>query len=118
MTMQWIRNAAWQALAVLVLCALIVAPVIIAATHGPGLPKDGAQSVELSMHGHSHDEPEPGQSGMAHDATDYEHQTQVVLTHGCDSAFQFSAMRLGMSEVSAGSLPPSGLRRPPKTLSV
>jgi hypothetical protein len=118
MAMQWIICAMRRASAFAVICALIFAPVIIAATHGPGLPVDGALSAEHVMHGHSHDEPEPGQSGVAHDATDHEHQTQVVLTQNSDSVFQLSGLRLGMSDVSAGSLPSSGPRRPPKATSV
>jgi hypothetical protein len=118
MAMQWIICALRRASAFAVVCALIFAPVIIAATHGPGLPVDGALSAEHLMHGHSHDEPEPGQSGVAHDATDHEHQTQLVLTQSSDSVFEFGALRLGISEVSAGSLPPSGLRRPPKAMLV
>ena len=118
MAMQWIICAIRRALALAVVCALILAPLIIATTHGPGLPVDGAVSAENLLHGHSHDMPEPGQFGVAHDATDHEHQTQVVLQHSGDAVFQFSPLRLGMSEVSAGSLPPLGLRRPPKAMSV
>lgn len=118
MAMDWIKSALRRAAALAVLCALILAPVIIAATHGPGLPGDGTLTAEHLLHGHSHDEPEPGQSGVAHDATDHEHQTQVVLTQNSDSIFEFSGLRLGMSDVSAGSLPWSGPRRPPKVMSV
>ena len=118
MAMRWIICAIRRASAFAVVCALILAPVIIAATHGPGLPVDGALSAEHLMHGHSHDEPEPGQSGIAHDATDHEHQTQVVLAQSSESLFEFSALSLGMSEVSAGSFSSSGLRRPPKVMSV
>jgi hypothetical protein len=105
MAMDWIKSALRRAAALAVLCALILAPVIIAATHGPGLPGDGTLTTEHLLHGHSHDEPEPGQSGLAHDATDHEHQTQMVLTQSSESIFQFSCLRLGMSDVSAGSLP-------------
>lgn len=118
MAMRWIICAIRRASALAVVCALIFAPVIIAATHGPGLPADGALSADHLMHGHSHDAPGPAQSGISHDATDHEHQTQVVQAQSSESVFEFSAMRLGMSEVSAGSLPPSGLRRPPKAMSV
>ena len=78
MAMDWIKSALRRAAALAVLCALILAPVIIAATHGPGLPGDGTLTTEHLLHGHSHDEPEPGQSGLAHDATDHEHQTHGV----------------------------------------
>ena len=118
MAMDWIRGALRRAAALAVICALLLAPVIIAATHGPGLPTDGALAAEHLLHGHSHDEPEPGQSGVAHDATDHEHQTQVVLTQNSDSVFLLSGLRLGMSDVSAGSLKSSGPKRPPKAMSV
>lgn len=118
MAMDWIRGALRRAAALAVICALIFAPVIIAATHGPGLPADGTLTVEHLLHGHSHDEPEPGQSGVAHDATDHEHHTQVVLLQGGDCIFQFCALRLGILEVVAGSLLPSGLKRPPKAAQV
>ncbi len=118
MAMDWIKSALRRAAALAVLCALILAPVIIAATHGPGLPGDGTLTTEHLLHGHSHDEPEPGQSGLAHDATDHEHQTQMVLTQSSESIFQFSGLLLGMSDVLAGSLPWSGPRRPPKAMSV
>ncbi|MFN4156662.1 MAG: hypothetical protein ACK4HF_18625 [Paracoccaceae bacterium] len=118
MAINWIIRAMRRASAFAVVCALILAPVIIAVTHGPGVMTDGAMSAEHLLHGHSHDAPEPGQSGLAHDATDHEHQTQVVLTPSSSPVFKFGELRLGMSEVSAGSLPPSGLRRPPKALSV
>lgn len=107
-----------RASAFAVVFALIIAPVIIAATHGPGLPADGVTNAEYLTHGHAHDEAEPGQSGAYHDATDHEHQTQMVLPQGSDSVFHFGGLRLGMSDAAARSLPPSGLRRPPKTPSV
>ena len=117
-TRLWIICAIRQASAFAFVCALILAPVNIALTHGPGLLTEGTLSVEQVLHGHSHDEPDPAQVGVGHDATDHEHQTQVVLPQSSDWLFQFGALRLGMSEVLADSLPPSGLRRPPKILSV
>ena len=118
MTLVGIKIAARGAFVLLTLCALLAAPMVIAMTHGPGPSIDSAQAVEQLVHGHSHDEPEPGQFGGSHDATDHEHPTQIVLSQVNNSVFDLSGLRLGMSDVSAGSLPPSGLRRPPKATSV
>ena len=118
MAMDRIKSVLRRAAALAVICALTLAPVIIAATHGPGLPGDGTLTAEHLSHGHSHDEPEPGHSGVAHDATDHEHQTQMVLPPNNDSSLQFGALRLGISEFAANGLLRSGLRRPPKIVSV
>lgn len=118
MVMEWINRAIRQASVLALICALILAPVIIAVTHGPGILTDGAASMELLLHGHSHDAPEPEQSGIPHDAADHEHQTQVVLPENSDSLVLFSDLQLGMAEISAASLPPAELRRPPRALSV
>ena len=118
MTLVGIKIAARGAFALLMLCALLAAPMVIAITHGPGPSIDSAQAIEQVVHGHSHDELEPGQFGGGHDATDHEHPTQIVLAQISESVFDLSGLRLGMSDVSAGSVPPSGLRRPPKSSSV
>lgn len=114
MVLDWIRGVLRRAVALLTLCAFILAPMIIAATHGPGLPSNSVQAAEHLQHGHSHAEPELGQIGVGHDATDHEHPTQVVLTQGSDAISEFRALHLGMSDVSAGTLVSSGLRRPPR----
>lgn len=118
MTLVGIKIVARGPFVLLMLCALLLAPMVIAMTHGPGPSIDSAQAIEHLVHGHSHDEPEPGQFGGGHDATDHEHPTQIVLSQVSDSVFDFSGLRLGMFDVSAGSLPQSGLRRPPKATSV
>ena len=118
MIRHWIFCVMRRASALAVVCALILAPVIIAATHGPGSPADIGLSAEALSHRHSHDIPDPGQSSVAHDATDHEHQTQMVLPQSSDSVFQFSAMRLGTSDLTANGVLASGLRRPPKTMSL
>lgn len=118
MIKHWIFCVMRRASAFAIVCALILAPVIITATHGPGPPADNGLSAETLSHGHSHDVPEPGQSNVAHDATDHEHQTQMALPQSSDSVFQFSALRLGTSDMTASSLLASGLRRPPKIMSV
>ncbi len=118
MTADGIIGAMRRAVALLTLCAFMIAPVIIAATHGPGLTTDAVQATEHLFHGHSHDAPEPGQSADGHDATDHEHQNQMVLQHTHVAVFDLTALRLGMSDVLATGVPSSGLRRPPKHMSV
>lgn len=118
MTLVGIKIAARGAFALLMLCALLLAPIVISMTHGPGPSIDSAQAIEHLVHGHSHDEPDRGQFGGGHDATDHEHPTQIVLSQVSDSVFDLSGLRLGMSDVSAASLPQSSLRRPPKATSV
>lgn len=116
--MDWYRGVIRQAAALAVLIALILSPVIVSATHGPGMSAEGVPAAEHLLHGHAHDEPEPGPSGVTHDATDHEHQTQVLVPDGSDSVIYFNTMRLGYSEVAAGSLLLSGPRRPPRVLPV
>ena len=117
MVLNWIIGAVRRAFVLMFLCAFILAPTIIAATHGPGLTFDSAQASETLLHGHSHDAPESGEFGAGHDATDHEHQTQIVLPHTNGSVFIWTGLRLVVSDISATGLPGSGLRRPPKDLS-
>jgi len=117
MALELIIGAMRRAVALLTLCAFMIAPLIIAATHGPGLAMNSVQATEHMLHGHSHDEPEPGQFGDGHDATDHEHQSQMVLPHTGGIVFQMSGLRLGISNVLAIGQPSAGLRRPPKDLS-
>jgi hypothetical protein len=117
MKLDWIIGVVRRAVALLAICAFIAAPSIIAATHGPALPTDSVQAAKNLIHGHTHDAPEPGQFGDGHDATDHEHQNQMVLPHTQGAVFVSSGLRLGMSEVSTKGLSSSGLRRPPKQMS-
>lgn len=113
-----LKGAMRQGFALLLLCALVLAPVIIAATHAPGLSMDDALVAEQVWHGHSHDEPEPGRFGGAHDATDHEHQTNMILPQTTGTNSTFGILRLGMLEISSGSVGPSSPKRPPKGMSV
>lgn len=113
-----IRDLTRRALGLLLFCVLVLAPVIISATHAPGLPGNDTQLSERVSHGHSHDEIEPDRSGNAHDATDHEHQTKMILPRANDTVFTFGAPRPGMSEVSDDGLGPSGHRRPPREMLV
>lgn len=118
MRVDWMKGAIRRAFALLVICAFILAPVIISATHGPGLPLVNAQLSDDISHGHTHDEAKPGEFGFGHDATDHEHSTQgLLLGQNTDTVLTYGGLRLGISDVSAASLSPPGLRRPPKVLS-
>lgn len=112
----WGRDAAGFCLA----AALRAGPgaVIIAATHAPGLSIDDAQVAGHVLHGHSHDEPEPGRFGGAHDAAYHEHQTKMILPQTTGTVSSFGILRLGMLEISSGSVGPSSPKRPPKGMSV
>ena len=117
MVRELIKGATRWALPLALFCALVFAPLIIAWTHGPGLPVDSSQAAEQMLHGHSHDSPEPDKSGLGHNATDHEHQTQMLLPQVTETSSDFSAFHIGTSDFLAASLSPPGLRRPPKVLS-
>lgn len=69
--------AARFVVAVMLLLGLILAPVVVLPSHGPGADYL-AQQVDLAQqnHGHSH----AGDSAGQHDATDHEHQAAAILT--------------------------------------
>lgn len=68
-----------RALSALLALALLLAPAVVAATHGPGATLEAAATLAQDLaHGHSHD---MGESG-SHDAADHEHPMQAVLTGG------------------------------------
>lgn len=103
-----------QAAAMLMLCALILAPVIISVTHGPD-PIVEAMQVDAvtAAHDHSHDWDESGKPGQ-HDATDHEHSLSVVLSRGEPSVFELRlADWVGASRLSAG-MSGDSPRRPPR----
>ena len=115
----WIKDVMRRAMALLIVCALFFALMIIAATHGPGLPVANAQITDDVFHGHSHDDPEPGQFGFGHDATDHEHLTQeLLLAQTTDIVSSYGELCLVISHVTAASLSPPSLRRPPKIVFV
>jgi hypothetical protein len=97
--------------AVLVLFALVSAPVAEAATHGPGAvvaeAGHAAWHSEMGHHGHH------GNHGH-HDATDHDHSASVVLPTAPEFALpQGKAHRSARVRDFAG-IGGEGLRRPPK----
>ena len=114
MACDWIKGAMRRAMAMALLCAVIMAPVILSVTHGPGSVADAMQAVAVQVaHGHSHDWEDPGKPGQ-HDATDHEHNVAVVLPSEALSVFELTsavfASEFGFSAGVSG----NGLRRPPR----
>lgn len=70
-----IARAIWS---LMFIAILLVAPLLISATHGPGAYAQALDVVAADLaHGHSHDLDENG--SPQHDATDHEHQTVGLL---------------------------------------
>lgn len=70
-----IVRAIWSLVAI---ATLLVAPLMITATHGPGAYAQAIDAIAADMaHGHSHDL--HGDGSLQHDATDHEHQTLGLL---------------------------------------
>lgn len=114
MILDRIKSAMRRAVAVALLCALIVAPVIISVTHGPGDAANAIQAAAVkAAHGHTHEWDEPGQSGQ-HNATDHEHNVAVVLTGGAQSIFDLKSAAFTTDLGVFADLAGNGLRRPPR----
>lgn len=115
MTPVWIRGAMLQALAVALLCALILAPVVLSVTHGPGAVASAMQAEAAKVaHGHSHDWDGPGKSGQ-HDATDHEHNFAVVLPSWGNEVFGLSSVAKADGPRWHAELSRDGPRRPPRS---
>lgn len=99
--------------AVSLVLALLLAPVVIAVSHGPGAVRV-AQHIVLSdqTHGLSHAEEDAGQ----HDATDHEHQVTAILTVPGKSAFDRNPLRLLHEAMRADGRSREGPRRPPRAV--
>jgi hypothetical protein len=93
---------------VMTLLCFALAPIIVAATHGPAA---AAEAAAVLAHGHSHGDLD--QSG-GHDATDHEHQLSALLPPRADLA-PLPPRDLQLIENPAvGANLPDGLRRPPR----
>lgn len=114
MACDWIKGAMRRAVALVLLCAVIMAPVILSVTHGPGSVADAMQAVAVQVaHGPSHDRDEPGKPGQ-HDATDHEHNVAVVLPSGVLSVFELSSVVSGRELGFSAGMSGKSLRRPPR----
>lgn len=93
---------------VMTLLCFALAPIIVAATHGPAA---AAEAAEILAHGHSHGYAD--QSG-GHDATDHEHQLSALLPPRADPAPLPNRDLQLIEDRAAGPNIPDGLRRPPR----
>ncbi len=103
--------AARFAVAIMLLLALILAPVVILSSHGPGAVYV-AQQADLAQqnHGHSHAEDSVGQ----HDATDHEHPVSAILAGSGKFGFDVQSAVLSHDRPLADGHSRDGPRRPPR----
>jgi len=114
MAIGWIKDAVRRAVAVVLLCALVFAPVGISMTHGPDAVASAVQvDAAKAAHGHAQGWGEPGSSSQ-HDATDHEHNMAFVLFKGGMAVFDLtSAARADEPGFPTG-FSRDGPRRPPR----
>ena len=95
----------------MLLLALILAPVVILSSHGPGAVYLAQQAdLPQQIHGHSHAEDSAGQ----HDATDHEHQVSAILAGSGNSGFDAKSAALFHDVPLADGDCRDGPRRPPR----
>jgi hypothetical protein len=100
--------------ATLVLLALMLAPVVVTVSHGPGAQ---AAALAATDHGHVHGidaEGDAAQHSRAHDATDHEHQILGLLSVVTATAVESSRPVVDVAQVRADSRSPGRLERPPR----
>jgi hypothetical protein len=96
-----------------VAATLLVAPLIITATHGPGAHARALDAVAADLaHGHSHDL--DGDGSPQHDATDHEHQTPGLLQDPGHPVFDVAAADLHAEARLRDGRERDGPRRPPR----
>lgn len=106
-------RAAELVVAVSLVLALVLAPVLIALSHGPGAVHVAQQIVLADQtHGHTHAEDDAGQ----HDATDHEHQVTAILTPPGKSVFDRHPVRLLQEATVTDGRNREGPRRPPRAV--
>ena len=114
MATDWINGVMRRAVALLLFCALLLAPVIISVTHGPGDAANAIQAAAVkAAHGHTHEWDGPGKPGQ-HDATDHEHNFAVVLPGGALSVFELNSVAFASDLGCSVGMSGNGLRRPPR----
>ncbi|MCZ0964141.1 hypothetical protein [Paracoccus benzoatiresistens] len=99
-----------QLMTVLMVLALVLAPVIIVATHGPAAI---AAAEEIAAHGHSHGD--EGGLFQGHDATDHDHQSLAVLAGRHDGGDAHRDRTQMLITIDADGWPQDLPRRPPRT---
>lgn len=114
MAVGWIKDAMRRAICLVLLCALLFAPVAIAMTHGPDAIASALQAdAAKAAHGHNHDWDEPGKSGQ-HDATDHEHNIAIVLFERASAVFELTSAARADEPGFPSGLSRDGPRRPPR----
>jgi hypothetical protein len=112
------RTEDWRgiALRVALLLALVLAPLLVQTTHGPGqIALAIAATADIAEHGHSHDDGS-GDAFGDHDAADHEHQSQAVLSSQQDKADRQPRSTWRIEHLRAGSAARDGPERPPRWL--
>ena len=102
-------------MAIVLLLGLILAPVVILSSHGPGAvylaqQADLAQEIPQEIHGHSHAE----DSASQHDATDHEHQASAILAGSGSFGLDLQSAVLFDDIPLADGHSRDGPRRPPR----
>ena len=103
------HGAMARLMTVLVVLALVLAPAIIVATHGPAAM---AAAEEIAAHGHSHGD--EGEVFQGHDATDHDHQSVAILTGKQDSDDAYRGQTRVLITVAADGRAEDLPRRPPR----
>lgn len=103
------RRASTFLMTMMTVLALVLAPVIVAATHGPAAMMAAA---ETAAHGHSHGD--DGGLWSGHDATDHDHQLAAILTPGAKEHERYERGTLGPGALDAESRAVLRPRRPPR----
>lgn len=98
-------------MAIVLLFGLILAPVVILSSHGPGAVYLAQQAdFAQQIHGHSHAE----DSASQHDATDHEHPVSAILAGSEKSGFKVQAAAFVHDMQLANGHSRDGPRRPPR----
>lgn len=110
LTVNWHRLK--PAVQLLLCLALLLAPLILSRTHGPGVYADGLRAeAALAQHGHAHALDMVG----GHNAADHDHSSMAVPVSGADPSLRETRRATieipsGLAEGRAG----EGPRRPPR----
>lgn len=93
------------------MAALLFAPLLVTASHGPGSYALALEAVAADLaHGHSHD----AVGSPSHDATDHEHQTLGVIEDRRQAVFDVAVADLRSEFRLQEGRQRDGPRRPPR----
>ncbi|MCA0273820.1 MAG: hypothetical protein LCH69_17395 [Proteobacteria bacterium] len=105
-----ILAAIWS---MVVIAALLIAPLVVAVTHGPGAQAQAlnAVAVDLAL-GHSH--VTDGDGSLQHDAADHEHQTAGLLQDPGHSGLDVATSEMHVETCLRDGCQSDGPHRPPR----